>query len=384
MSFIAGFVDSEYLWAVNDQDGGLYRISKKTFVPELMIEIKKTLKLGEPIFYHATGQGNKIYFFPQRLGEDIIIYSTDSNFVERVKLDISVNEDCTVLQIQGEVWFIPRWSRLPLIKYNILDNKVKRLDIWKKLFSTFHIHAVDACTAYEKIWLPVLGCSDLLELDIKEWKVTKHIIKGCKLRTIAFDGDNFWLSLADSPDLVSWNKKDNIQIVYKHYLEFENNIVNSIRYGSIICIERRVILLPDNSENIFTIDRKKKAIIKVKSLVSNYKIYFKHQYSHYWGYQVVNKDLWIFPARGSQLLIIDMDNLQVSGYELKISDLNLIYKRYLSNDMLLEIRESDYCTLQGFCLVIDSLIKKNEKYKLDEIGKQIYDYVKKLSANSSE
>lgn len=382
MSFIAGFVDSEYLWAINDQDGGLYRISRITFNLELMLEVKE-----KSFYYHAIGRNGKIFFFPQLLNDDILVYDTITNSLEKIKLQEtrlktsaafkSKYYECIVLEIKkdGVVWLFPHWGQNAAIKFNIFENSVEFIDQWISLSAKSHIDAIDVCTGYGKIWFPSFASSILIEFDPITMKIKKNILQGYKLRTISFDGTDFWLSLTNSADVVSWNAEKKTLVRYKN-----NGKSKTLRFGSIICIDNRVILLPVNNIQLYLVDKENQCIIPLNNMPKNFKIYPNHQCVYYWGYQIIGNNLWIFPACGNQLLILDTITWKLTGIELKIQDFKLLYKQYLeTQEILIERRNYDLFTLQGLCKILKPMDHKCEKEGMTDSGKNILNYIKKLN-----
>lgn len=388
MSFTSAYIDEAYIWTVNDIDGGLYRINRKDYTIRFMICAVKEKRESSTEYAKTVGIGNKIYFFPYAIARDIIIYDKVNNKIEYIKFPESLRKLNVgfpeIIVDHFNVYLFSGKLHIPIIHFNIENNKFNCINLGydhkiKKIVRNKGPYYAGIAFVENSAWIPVYGTSIIVEKNLANKKFQIHSFSqyGYKFGTISYDGTAFWIALLNHYGVISWFPDNDTVKLYLNKSE-NNKIENFTGYSKIICYNNKVFLLPSKTVKLEVIDKQAEAIYPVNdgpidfNIIQGRKIKF-----NYYGYQVINNYVMLFPAAGSRLIILDTDTLKISSHELCVINDELLYKQYYSNSEVVAYENpKEYVySLKCFCDLLNLSCPQKKIVDSKEIGMKIFNNI---------
>lgn len=392
MSFTSVYIDEEFIWTINDVDGGLYRIDRINYSIEFMLCVVKDKKESSPDYIKAVGNENKIYFFPHIMKRDIVIYNKKDNTVNYINLPSLLKKsgvgfpDCVI--DDDYVYLFPGKIHMPIVRFNLKKEKIDLIYNWydlniKKYISHKGPYYVGAALVNHCVWIPIYGTGIIIQKNLNTGSFKIHDLSesGYKFGAIAYDGELFWVALSDSYSMISLCLKSGELQLYS------GKDIKNIRrmppiYTKIICYKQKVFLLSGDSSEIMTVDKSSKTIQSIKDLPETLDIIPHRTFGFFYhGYEIIDEQILICPASGNMILILNPETLKIMGYSLCINnDLLLYHQYYLHTDFRYEDPNECVYHLTSFCdlfpmnsndYVIKSKINTNHK-----IGNKIFQYIR--------
>lgn len=369
MSFNAGIIAENYLWCINNCDGGLYRVDTQGFKIELVAAVTDFKNDFLP-YIKATIYKNKVYFFPLFSNGKIILCDIYRNEIEKLPLmDLEKKILYSVSINKSRVLFFPRNSKDKIVYFDMERNKTS---YYTNIKLGYHINSV---VVNEKNWIPIFNTNKLIEFDTETGTSKTHYISHYKLGAVAFDGELFWLSAANQYKVISWNYKTGEINEYKRKGTSEKNNV----YVTIICANNKIFLLPGYGRNIEMVDKELGVIKKTFNMPEDFCL-LPDRWGHaFLEYYLLGDEIWIYPAMGNMLLIIDTLSLDICGYTLLVPSLELLYKKYFIDRSLIYSEENFGLVDYNKFLESADLFHVHKKNIISiNYGSIIYQYIKKI------
>lgn len=296
----------------------------------------------------------------------------------------------------NKVWIFPRDYKYPLLvfdldSYNFIIHsnweyylKDVKLDKSAPLFS--HIIKTD-----DSIWFALHNTMFFIEFNIYTNKVVKHTFplggKNFKFHTLQFDGESFWITLFDSPNLYSFHRKNKSVEKYTNNLFLNKKVFTP--YNRIIIWKDNVLLLSSYPYLLFSVNKKEKKILPIhldyKSII--HRLNHHTSISLYTNYILKNNTLYLLPSTEDMMLIINLSTFSVKGTYVTMGRynknlFNSIYVHFyssLKNATILRDNCISNMTVPLFFQYVkdkSSEITKNDSEQASKIGSVIYNALK--------
>lgn len=348
LAFFDAYFDGKYLWVSNVKFNGFFKISCVDYQVQYLGSFPEEKAYQSFLYKKVFFYNNSLYFIPDT-AKRMAVYnfktkSMKSCFTDQLsKIGIEWLNVSDVLFDNDIIWIFPRVLTQPLLKIDLKTQKVNAHQEWtkaiKKSVKNKTVYA-DVVKWNDAAWTVVMGSSMVMELKLGDGKVYCHDVGGKNLHlfTIGHDGECFYLSHTDREEILSW--KPHKGIINQFSPEQKSNKEVSCPYNRFICANHKVFAVPGQRNNrIMLLNMENKTLIPVEPYPTGFYFTgdFKSMRSHFRGYHIQGKRIWLYPFRGNMLLVLDTDTLKITGKLLPLPEEDNEW--YIRNVACSEIRD---------------------------------------------
>lgn len=296
-----------------------------------------------------------------------------------------------IYEYDGFYYIIPASAGAPLLRFD--GEKLAECAGWKEqmveILGEEQKHWLDGC-AYKdnEVWFVVpdtnlLMRTDLVNFEITEWNVGDG---QCRLETVAYDGQKFWLVGSGQRAIFQWSIEKGLEKIYDN---FPPQILLGTKFSfiKIVFYKESVWLIPGSASDILILDRHTG---KCRTLELPELIWLEDtdRLQNMKFYAVLQQDdrLFLFAHGTRQHIIIDMKQERIIGKLdtlIAEEDLKEIQKRFLINynECTSDVcRVSDYITFVDRYYNISEEERKHYLQGMENIGNsgmRIWEEIKK-------
>lgn len=313
------------MWVSNNRYNGLYSYNIDTGKSVFHGHFP-----GEPLdavgmHMRVTKYGSKLFFFPA-LSPNISVYDMDSHqfdFFPIIEDKTGFARLANIIVDNEKVYIFPQFLSQPIVVFDMeeqsLEKEYRLASEMKKIGLYFNSQMfADVVMACGKVWLPICEQGILIEYDYMSGHISNlHKIEGKKLKKIAYDGFDFWISDSSIAGVICWNPQKGIIEEFSDIIEF--NEKNIAKAANVFIVQNYVWVLPWQGD-IIRIDRNEKSICKYNNFPKDFRIIDDFMYdwnaTNYYGHTVKNDKIFLYPLTGNMQLEIDIDSEIVEGHQL--------------------------------------------------------------------
>lgn len=388
-SFFAASVVQSKLWFSNRNFNGLFQIDLKTLKMKFVTFFTKEDILKTKMHRMSIIYGQKIVFLPDQ-GSYIHIYDTKKNEMKEIPLVRYSSKAslliCDAVLKDNKLWIFPTILEQPLLELDLESYELK--EVWKfnkwclqNLRVKKTIVFARAVLQNGAIWLAVGYTNLVIKWNLKTQTTEKYNTGVGDLFGVFKSENGLWLSTVSHSNIVLWNPVNGRKKVYQISQRTKEK---TTMFSQIIEINSQVYVIPSEAPNILCLNCHTNCFESTIDYPEGFKFIQNRVEPKFFGYQIVENKLWLFPAGGNGILLIDIDFNIIDNICLPINNLEFDWELYksMTNEALRTgpIGESKCFSLSIFCQWLEETKKKIfvESDKKCDFGKLIYSELKTI------
>lgn len=328
------WTEDDEAWFVGGRTNALYRLDRKTNQCEFVAFPPELGRDGFRLNPKCIKCDNSIFLMPD-ISNNIWAYQLDNLRYERIGL---ANPDKVRVGIAnfwqyGEKIFAVSVGLKQIIE---IDIKQRRVTDYYDLCDKRDIRIAMSIKVGTAIYIISAISGEIYKFDIQTKKSVLYKLTGIEdgLHTICFDGERFWLS-GYRKEIYVWNESKNVTVVVDGFPE---------DFG------------------IYNFDRMSDELLDCKSSVYMMPLFIN---------SVVSKqDVWFIPFQANKIVYVNRDTYKFHVFDIEEENEteNSLATHYLASKYLMEYVVDDcyigLYSLKNYCIIeIDTIKKKVEKKK---------------------
>lgn len=285
---------------------------------------------------------------------------------------------------KSQIWLFSVCAGREIIVFDCITRKFRSWHSIMKLFKKkkVRIEAEDGLSRLfqvnDKIWGAICGLSYIFSISMSERDITIFSINCIGINSFDYDGNDFWITVCDSNQIIKWNPDYGITDSY--YVDNINFF--DYPYCYVCGSKNSILVVPNSDKDFYLIDRETKQILFLP-LVGRYQRLSLNSGNALFGdYLRVHNKLVLLPYDIDKIIVVDLDDNTVEckeGILLKddyenVYIINKLTTGKVKEDLL--YRLSDYIKYVGKSVYhsnSEGCKKKNGKKILEEVCRQIYE-----------
>lgn len=326
LSFYDATFYNDYIWFSNVNFNGLFKTNMKDYSTEFVTYFPGEIMEQKSMHGKTVVYGECIIFVPMR-GKNIHIYNTVNK--DMTSLDITKYKkskrhfsfetilfgsvlyifpvDSAAIKLDLEKMTIAEVGELSNEYYEYLPNG-KNFVIWKAVFDG------------EKAYFPQYNGNHILVWDVKNDSYEVMEINIHNLFALQKSETGLWLFTGENSKLYLYEQKNG---EIKEYFIDTDGIPGEQRYfNRVIEVKSKVYLLPDKGKSILTLNEEGAFFEKAFEYPPEFCFIedFKYKWEKFFGAKVLDNDIYIYPFRGNQMLMVNTEDNSVTGIGIYADD----------------------------------------------------------------
>lgn len=287
-------------------------IDRKYWTVEELISFEEAEETAKNLHLRCVESRGKICFLPVGAG-----YAHVYDTVRRGQKCYRLAEDATApreswnVHICGEqIYLLPCSPKQDLWKWNVEADAMEDEDWWhipsQEDGSLQHGSMNQTCfytLQVDSNWLSVTNVSDQ---TVENFELPDE-----QVVNISYDGQNFWYTVKEDPDIVCWNTKQGIVKRYHLPADTFYGEIGSSHYLAVYCSGENVFLVPQSGEKLYVLDKEKQKLNCLCTIELSKQFWEKEKVPHF---KEAENRLIYMPNNVDELLVIDLETLDVKQY----------------------------------------------------------------------
>lgn len=388
LSFYDAYIENNEMWVSNLAFNGLFKVNLDTYEVNYVGSFKGEDVWQENLHRRVIRYKDVLFFIPYS-GKGICTY----NLITKEMGFIPIDSENNIIRVADAIldgnflWMFPGIAGQPLLILNMDTLEVVKKPEWnEKAMACMHENAdlvfdiSNVCRVGRKIWLAPCDISKILEFNMDTNNFQVHTIDdNYIMKSISYDGNNFWLTFANSKDVLSWEPVSKNIMVYR-----EGSVTEKANcpYMNVIFNNDDVLVLPSSEEYIMKADKKTGSLIPINSYPQGFKRI--RNYTLFKGYTKKDGKILLYPRSGNQMLVMDCNTYEMTGNELIAPEQfdgtfyhNLLQdkiKNEMEKGIIFESKDASN-SLPNFLDALSSYNKKRDYKVIPNSGKRIMENI---------
>lgn len=274
LSYFAYIDIDNVRWVSNLRFNGLYAIDLETNETKFYGRFSGAAINSRGLHSFVRKYEDILIFFPQE-GSVINLFNMKTYEMSHVELGAWGNQRSTVSGVvqKNETFFLfPRYKDLPVLEFCVTNKEVRIAHTLSKSLQASDISVNELtrniCCINDTVWFCLYGTNKVVSLDLNTKEEIIYTLEGVEhLQCISSLGEDIWLG--SEGDVLRWEVNTDVLTRVPNVIEEKKDKENEI--VSILCTEKKVVIIPRWSGWISIIDREELTInkhdLKVEELV---------------------------------------------------------------------------------------------------------------------